>query len=231
MAKTVHRSLLIVGGAKDKVGRAIVLRRLVRLAGARSARIAGHPRRLVLPRPGGADLQHRLRPARRTRGRRSEPALTSQRRHGAGFGHGQCHRRLPDGGQPAQAQPALRRHAPGRGHLPSTRAGLRRGWCVGRSLDLEPVHDLAGLPTGRPRQHASQLTSGLGLLPGVIIDQHFDERQAPGSARGPDRQRHGNDTTASAREPPVGTRTPRLVVPDPAAIRCTTCATSGLTAR
>jgi cyanophycinase len=27
-----------------------------------------------------------------------------------------------------------------------------------------------------PRQRTSQLTSGLGLLPGVIIDQHFDER-------------------------------------------------------
>ena len=27
-----------------------------------------------------------------------------------------------------------------------------------------------------PRQRSSQLTSGLGLLPGVIIDQHFDQR-------------------------------------------------------
>ncbi len=27
-----------------------------------------------------------------------------------------------------------------------------------------------------PRQRAGQLTSGLGLLPGVIVDQHFDER-------------------------------------------------------
>ena len=27
-----------------------------------------------------------------------------------------------------------------------------------------------------PRQRTSQLTSGLGLLPGVIVDQHFDQR-------------------------------------------------------
>ena len=27
-----------------------------------------------------------------------------------------------------------------------------------------------------PRQRAGQLTSGLGLLPGVIVDQHFDQR-------------------------------------------------------
>ena len=27
-----------------------------------------------------------------------------------------------------------------------------------------------------PRQRASQLSAGLGLLPGVIVDQHFDQR-------------------------------------------------------
>jgi cyanophycinase len=27
-----------------------------------------------------------------------------------------------------------------------------------------------------PRQRAGRLTSGLGLLPGVIVDQHFDQR-------------------------------------------------------
>ena len=27
-----------------------------------------------------------------------------------------------------------------------------------------------------PRQRSSQLTAGLGLLPGVIVDQHFDQR-------------------------------------------------------
>lgn len=27
-----------------------------------------------------------------------------------------------------------------------------------------------------PRQRASQLSAGLGLLPGVVVDQHFDQR-------------------------------------------------------
>jgi cyanophycinase len=31
-----------------------------------------------------------------------------------------------------------------------------------------------------PRQRASQLSAGLGLLPGVIVDQHFDQRSRYG---------------------------------------------------
>ena len=31
-----------------------------------------------------------------------------------------------------------------------------------------------------PRQRASQLTAGLGLLPGVVVDQHFDQRSRYG---------------------------------------------------
>ena len=31
-----------------------------------------------------------------------------------------------------------------------------------------------------PRQRASQLTAGLGLIDGVIIDQHFDQRSRYG---------------------------------------------------
>src|SRR5450631_1726338 len=39
MTRTVHTCLLIIGGAEDKVGRATILRRFVRLAGGRNARI------------------------------------------------------------------------------------------------------------------------------------------------------------------------------------------------
>src|SRR5450631_2533552 len=49
MARTVHTSLLIIGGAEDKVGRATVLRRFVRLAGGRSARIVVIPSASSLP--------------------------------------------------------------------------------------------------------------------------------------------------------------------------------------
>jgi len=151
MAKTVHTSLLIIGGAKDKVGRATVLRGFVRLAGARSARIVVIPSASSLPaeaaqtyntvfgRLGAPEVVIVSPPSRRS-------AATERV-----SGHGQCHRRLHDGGQPAQDQAALGRHAPDRGHLPSARARLRRGWCVGRSLDHEPVHDLPGCEQGDPR--------------------------------------------------------------------------------
>ena len=151
MAKTVHTSLLIIGGAKDKVGRATVLRGFVRLAGARSARIviipsasslpdeAAHTYNTVFGRLGAPEVVVVSPPSRRS--------AASERVSG----HGQCHRRLHDGGQPAQAQAALGRHAPDRGHLPSARVRLRRGWCVGRSLDHEPVHDLPGCEQGDPR--------------------------------------------------------------------------------
>src|SRR6185436_9559193 len=43
MAQSVHTSLLVIGGAEDKAGRATVLRRFVRLAGGRNARIVVIP--------------------------------------------------------------------------------------------------------------------------------------------------------------------------------------------
>jgi hypothetical protein len=55
-------------------------------------------------------------------------------------------------------------------------------------------------------------------------------RDSPSASPRP-RQRHGNATTTSERDPPVRVRTPSLVVPDAAAIRRTTCATSRMTAR
>ena len=43
MARTVHTSLLIIGGSEDKVGHKTVLRRFVRLAGGSKARIVVIP--------------------------------------------------------------------------------------------------------------------------------------------------------------------------------------------
>jgi cyanophycinase len=49
MARVVHTSLLIIGGAEDKVGRTTVLRRFVRLAGGSKARIVVIPTASSLP--------------------------------------------------------------------------------------------------------------------------------------------------------------------------------------
>jgi cyanophycinase len=49
MTRTVHTCLLIIGGAEDKVGRATILRRFVRLAGGRNARIVVIPTASSVP--------------------------------------------------------------------------------------------------------------------------------------------------------------------------------------
>ena len=49
MVRTAHTCLLIIGGAEDKVGRATVLRRFVRLAGGRKARIVVIPSASAFP--------------------------------------------------------------------------------------------------------------------------------------------------------------------------------------
>ena len=49
MARVVHTSLLIIGGAEDKVGRTTVLRRFVGLAGGSKARIVVIPTASSVP--------------------------------------------------------------------------------------------------------------------------------------------------------------------------------------
>ena len=49
MAAPATTSLLIIGGAEDKVGRAVVLRRFVRLAGGRRSRIVVIPTASAFP--------------------------------------------------------------------------------------------------------------------------------------------------------------------------------------
>ena len=65
---------------------------------------------------------------------------------------------------------------------------------------------------------------------GSISSASTGPRCCPSASPRP-RQRHGNATTTSAGDPPVRTRTPSLVVPEPAAIRRTTCARRAITAR
>jgi cyanophycinase len=52
-----RRTLLIIGGAEDKLGRSVVLKRFVRLAGGRQSPDRHHPHRLLVRRRGRRDLQ------------------------------------------------------------------------------------------------------------------------------------------------------------------------------
>ena len=75
MAAPATTSLLIIGGAEDKVGRSVVLRRFVRLAGGRRSRVVVIPTASAFAEDAVAAYTRRVHPpGRRQRRRRSTPA-------------------------------------------------------------------------------------------------------------------------------------------------------------
>jgi cyanophycinase len=181
MAKTVHTSLLIIGGAEDKVGRATILRRFVRLAGGRHARV------VVIPTASsftdevvetyttifsrlGAPVVVVVDPPSRPAA--AAEALVQAIDDATGIfmaGGNQLKLSSLFVGTPL-AEAIARAHA---------RGAVVAGTSAGASIMSQFMISL-GADGVTPRQRVSQLTSGLGLLPGVIIDQHFDQRSRYG---------------------------------------------------
>ena len=177
MVATVHTCLLIIGGAEDKLGRATVLRRFVRLAGGRNARIVVIPTASSFPDEAvqtyttafgrlGAHEVVVVNPRSRTAA--AGGALVKAIDHATGvFMTGGNQLKLS---QLFVGTPLA--DAIGRAHQ---RGAVVAGTSAGASIMSQFMISLG--PDGvTPRQRTSQLTSGLGLLPGVIIDQHFDQR-------------------------------------------------------
>ncbi len=177
MASTVHTSLLIIGGAEDKVGRAILLRRFVLLAGGRKARIVVIPTASSFPdaafetyttiftRLGAPDVVSVDPPLRPTA---ADGSLVQAVDNATGvFMTGGNQLKLSQRlvGTPL-ADAIARAHA---------RGAVVAGTSAGASIMSQFMISL-GSDGVTPRQRTGQLTSGLGLLPGVIVDQHFDER-------------------------------------------------------
>ena len=177
MTRTVHTCLLIIGGAEDKVGRATILRRFVRLAGGRKARIVVIPTASSVPdetvetystvfgRLGVAELAV-VNP--RSRQAAAGEALLRTMDDATGVfitGGNQLKLSQLFVGTPL-ADAIFRAHE---------RGAVVAGTSAGASIMSQFMISL-GADGVTPRQRSSQLTSGLGLLPGVIIDQHFDER-------------------------------------------------------
>jgi len=145
MARTVHTSLLIIGGAEDKVGRATILRRFVRLAGGRKARIVVIPSASSFPdevvetyttifgrlgAPAVVVVDPPSRPAA------AAEALVQAIDDATGvFMAGGNQHKLSQLFVGTPLADAISRGA---------RAWRRRGRYVRRSLDHEPVHDLPG---------------------------------------------------------------------------------------
>ncbi|MEP6797819.1 MAG: cyanophycinase [Lapillicoccus sp.] len=172
------RTLLIIGGAEDKIGRSLVLRRFVRLAGGRQSRIVIIPTAssfvdevidgytAVFTRlRAGADIQVVHTDSRVGAG---DPGLVARIENATGV--------FFTGG----SQLKLSQYYVGTAVGEAIHAAYRRGTVIGGTSAGASIMSRFMISLGdeglTPRQRSSQLTAGLGLLEDVIIDQHFDQR-------------------------------------------------------
>ena len=170
-------TLCVVGGAEDRVGERVVLREFVRLAGGEGSRIAVVATTSALGpeilesydevfRSLGAAATVPLRP--QTRDEADDPALSAELDDVGGV--------FMTGGN----QLILAAVIAGTRFGDAMRAAYARGSVVGgTSAGASAVseHMVAfGDEGDTPRQGTAGLAAGLGLLSGVVIDQHFGQR-------------------------------------------------------
>lgn len=172
-----QRTLLVIGGAEDKRRRVIVLKRFVRLAGGRDARVVVIPTassmaeeafevyQSVFARQHVKDIEL-VNP--QSRQEASDAALVEAIDGATGvFLTGGNQLKL---GQLIVGTPV---------HEAITRAYHRGAIIAGTSAGASVLSQFMismGEEGVVPRQRVSQVSAGLGLLPGVILDQHFGQR-------------------------------------------------------
>lgn len=173
--------VIVIGGAEDKVRERVILNRFVRLAGGHDARIAvvstasslgplaGEMYRRVFTELGASHVEpiHTT-----TRDQCSDPITVRAVREATGVfltGGNQLRLSSTIGGTPL-ANAIARRHREG-----AVVAGTSAGASAMSS------HMVAfGASGATPKQRMVQMAAGLGILPGVIIDQHFEQRNRIG---------------------------------------------------
>ena len=173
--------VIIIGGAEDKIRERVILARFVKLAGGADARIvvistasslgplAGQMYRQAFGELGAADVQpiHTT-----TRAQCADPAAVHAVRDATGVfltGGNQLRLSSTIGGTPL-AQAIVRRHREG-----AVVAGTSAG------ASAMSTHMVAfGASGATPKQRMVQMAAGLGILPGVIVDQHFEQRNRLG---------------------------------------------------
>lgn len=170
-------TLFIIGGAEDRVGKAVVLRRFVRLAGGRRSRI------VIIPT--ASSFQHEVVEAYtevftrlgaqhisvvnpEDRQEAHDPQATGLIDQATGI--------FMSGG----SQLKLSQRLPGTPlgdaiHRAHDRGAVVGGTSAGASIMSQFMISM-GDEGITPRQRHSQLSAGLGLIDGVIIDQHFGQR-------------------------------------------------------
>jgi cyanophycinase len=174
-------TLFIIGGAEDRVGKASLLRQFVKLAGGRRARLVLVPTASsfqdevtasyteVFTRLGapGVDV---VNPA--TRAEAHDPALVALVDSATGvFMSGGSQLRLSQMLPGTPLGDAL--------HRAHERGTVIGGTSAGASIMSDFMISM-GEEGVTPRQRGSQMSAGLGMVRGVVVDQHFDQRSRYG---------------------------------------------------
>jgi cyanophycinase len=173
-----RRTLLLIGGAEDKLGQAVLLRRFLRLAGGRSARIALVPTASSQPQESAAryrDVFTRLR-------RGVEIDVVHAPTRAAAHDHGLVARLdastgvfLSGGDQLRLAAAVVDTPVGAAIRRAYERGVVVAGSSAGASIVSRHMISL-GQEAVTARRGTSQLTAGLGLLERVVIDQHVEQR-------------------------------------------------------
>jgi cyanophycinase len=173
--------VMVIGGAEDKVRERVILNRFVALAGGSQARIAvistasslgplaGELYRRVFGELG-VEAVHPVHAM--TRGQANDARHAHAVREATGIfltGGNQLRLSATIGGT-ALAQAVIERHQAG-----AVVAGTSAG------ASAMSTHMVAfGASGASPKQRMFQMAVGLGIVPGVIIDQHFEQRNRLG---------------------------------------------------
>jgi cyanophycinase len=174
-------TLFIIGGAEDRVGRASLLRQFVKLAGGRRSRLVLVPTASsfqdevvdsyteAFTRLGAPGVSV-VNPA--TRAEAHDPDLMALVDDATGvFISGGSQLRLSQLLPGTPLGDAL--------HRAHDRGAVIGGTSAGASIMSDFMISM-GDEGIMPRQRASQISAGLGLVRGVVVDQHFDQRSRYG---------------------------------------------------
>ena len=174
-------TVILIGGAEDKIRDRVILNRFLALAGGPEARIAVVSTASSLGALAGQRYQEvfaalgcrRVRPIHATtRAEANDAAFVRPVRDASGIfltGGNQLRLSSTIGGT-LMARIIQERHAAG-----AVIAGTSAG------ASAMSTHMVAfGASGASPRQRMAQLAAGLGVLPDVIVDQHFQQRNRLG---------------------------------------------------
>jgi len=174
-------TLFVIGGAEDRVGKASLLRQFLKLAGGRRARLVLIPTASSFQQEVvasytevftrlGAPAVAVVNPA--TRAESHDPDLVALVDDATGV--------FLSGGSQLRLSQLLPGTPLGEAvHRAHERGAVVGGTSAGASIMSDFMISM-GEEGVTPRQRGSQLSAGLGLVRGVVVDQHFDQRSRYG---------------------------------------------------